>query len=136
MDFFQAQDLFKKMFPGKDIKYEFDELCQRQHDIVYTAGQPNLMHHVENDKVKITVDGQTPIYAPITPHRLSVPWSTMKSLIDLKKDVFIDDDTLKAVAQDTTGTAITNVCQYSGLSADVVNKKIADWKARQPVDQK
>lgn len=85
MDFFSAQDFFQKLYPGKDIKYEFDEKCHRKHELIYTDGIPNPVHHVENDKVKVTVEGSDPIYVPIAPHRECYEWEAIKKIINSKE---------------------------------------------------
>jgi len=69
MNFFEAQDFFKQMYPGKSIQYEFDKKCCRACEITYTDGIENPIHHVENNKVKITVEGMDSIYIPIELHR-------------------------------------------------------------------
>ena len=84
MDFFQVQDVFKQMHPGKNISFEFDEKCHRVHELVYTDGVPNPVHHIENNKVKVTVEGNDPIYVSILPHRECATWDHMKSLINKK----------------------------------------------------
>lgn len=85
MNFFQAQDLFKQMHPGKEIKFEFDEKCHRIHELVYTDGVPNPIHHVENNKVKVTVEGMDSIYVPIISHREVYKWEDIKNIILNKK---------------------------------------------------
>ncbi len=84
MNFFEAQDMFKKMYPGKEIKFEFDEKCHRFHELIYTDGVPNPVHHIESNKVKVSVEGMQPIYSPIQPHRECVTWEHMKKLINSK----------------------------------------------------
>lgn len=85
MDFYEAQDFFNQMYPGKKIAYEFDDKCQRKCEIVFTDGKPNDIHHVENNKVKVTVEGQNPVYVPIQPHRESKSWDEMKTLVNSKE---------------------------------------------------
>ena len=82
MNFYEAQDFFKQMHPGKTINYEFDEKCHRVREIIYTDGVPNEMHHIENDKVKVTVEGMASVYVPIAPHRECCTWEYMKNLIN------------------------------------------------------
>lgn len=84
MDFFEAQDFMKKMYPDKAITFEFDEKCQRLHELVYTDGIPNEIHHIQCEQIKATVDGMEPFYIPIKPHRLSVSWDFMKSMLSSK----------------------------------------------------
>jgi hypothetical protein len=86
MNFFKLKEFFKQLHPGKQIFYEFDEKCHRTHELIYTDGIPNEMHHIENNRVKVTVDGQDPIYMDIIPHRECVTWEYMKTLINNKPD--------------------------------------------------
>ena len=81
MNYFEVQDFFKKLYPGKKIDFEFDDKCHRFHELVYVDGIPNEMHHVENHKVKVTVEGMDPIYVPIKPHRETWTWEAIKKLI-------------------------------------------------------
>lgn len=84
MNFFQLQDFLNKLHPEKNISFEFDEKCHRIYELVYTDGQPNPVHHIENDRVKVTIEGQKPTYMQIQPHRQCATWEHMKSLINLK----------------------------------------------------
>ncbi len=86
MDLFQAKDFFKQLHPEKNISYEFDEKCHRIHELIYTDGEPNPVHHIENNKVKVTVEGQPSVYVSIMPHRECATWDHMKKLINSKKD--------------------------------------------------
>lgn len=86
MDFFQLQDFITQMNPGKKISYEFDEKCHRVHELIYTDGVPNPVHHIENNRVKVTVDSQEPKYISIMPHRECATWEYMKEMINRKKD--------------------------------------------------
>lgn len=86
MDYFEAQELFNNMYPDKKITYEFDEKCQRFHELVYTDGIPNPVHHIENNKVKVSVEEMDPMYIPIAPHRECCTWSHIKALINSMKD--------------------------------------------------
>jgi len=86
VDFIQLQEFFKSMHPGKNITYEFDEKCHRFHELVYTDGVPNKVHHVENNKVKVTIEGQSPVYVPIMPHRENYTWDALKKIINKKTD--------------------------------------------------
>lgn len=84
MDIFQVQDLFKLMNPGKNISFEFDINCRRIVELVFTDGLPNPVHHIENNKVKVTVEGNAPVYVPIMPHREIISWENIRqSCIDI-----------------------------------------------------
>lgn len=81
MNFFQAQDFIKKMHPGKNIKFSFDNKCHRFYEIVMNDGKSNPIHHVENNKVRVEVEGLEPIYVDIQPHRECRTSDEMKNLI-------------------------------------------------------
>ena len=84
MDFFQAQEFFKKMFPNSLVEFEFDKNCIRQVELIYTDGQPNPVHHVENHKVKVTVHGMEPVYVDIAPHRQNFTKEAIESHAQIK----------------------------------------------------
>lgn len=130
MDFFQAQDFFKQMYPNKQITFQFDESCHRFHEIVYTDGSPNLIHHVENHKVKVTVEGMDPVYVPILPHRENFGWAKIKEMVNAKTDVCIHDDILRNLCKlhdendPSLNNCIEEVCQLSGLDASKIQEKM------------
>lgn len=128
MDYFQAQDLFKKMYPDKKIDFEFDENCHRFNELVMTNGNPNLYHHIENNQVKVTVEGQDPIYVPIMPHRETCTWAHIQNIITNKDDVHIHDKDLEIAAD--SEEKIVELAKMSGLLKDHIKKKIADYKKR------
>lgn len=86
MDLFELQEFMGKLYPEKKITYEFDEKCHRVHELIYTNGVPNPIHHVENDRVKVNVEGMAPVYSPIRPHREVYSWESMKKMINGKPD--------------------------------------------------
>ena len=79
MNFFEAQDFFKKMYPEILVSFEFDEKCMRTMEIIHTDGQVNPVHHIEYNKVKVTPLGSDSIYVPIAPHRMNVEWEQAKA---------------------------------------------------------
>jgi hypothetical protein len=128
MDFFEAQNFFKQAYPGKKISFEFDEKCQRFHQLVYTDGNPNPMHHIENHKVKVTIEGQPPIYVSIKPHRETATWVHMKKLIDSKNDVHINDEDLRemnCLSGKEKEAWIAQWMVYTGLTKDQILVKVA-----------
>lgn len=84
MNIFEVQDLFRNMYPEKKVSFEFDEKCHRYHELVYTDGKPNPVHHVDNNKVKVTVEGMEPKYVDIDSHRENYTWDAMKDLLKKK----------------------------------------------------
>jgi hypothetical protein len=84
MNFFEAQDFFKKLYPNDVIKFQFDEKCHKIHELIYTDGIPNEQHHIQCDKLRVTIGNQPPVYIPIAPHRMNCDWNTMKQMISEK----------------------------------------------------
>ena len=84
MDLYQAQEFMAKINPGKKVDFEFDDNCHRFIEVVFTDGKPNDVHHVECHKVKVTVEGQEPIYMPIVPHRITTTYEAVKNYINSK----------------------------------------------------
>ena len=84
MNFFQVQEFFKQMHPCKTIIFTFDEKCHCMHEINYTDGIPNAIHHIENNKVKVSIEGMDPTYVSIQPHRQNISWEDIKKMIMAK----------------------------------------------------
>lgn len=130
MDFYQAKDFLKEMYPGKEIKYEFDEACHRTKEFVYTDGKPNIVHHIECNKVKYTVEGLEAKYLPIMPQRFNLAWADMKKMISDQVDVHINpsevDELKKHKASDMQQYAekIKTLSGYSGLTQDQIEAKL------------
>jgi len=88
MNFYEAQDFFKNMYPNNLVIFEFDDFCHRVHEITYTDGKPDEMHHIECNKVKVTVQGMdiNPIYVPIKAHRLICCLKDIKEFLNKYTD--------------------------------------------------
>ncbi len=81
MNYFEVQEFFSKINPGKSIAYEFDDNCIRQIDCIYTDGKLHDLNHVEHRQVKVTVEGQDAVYVPIAPHRMPITAAYIKAKI-------------------------------------------------------
>lgn len=81
MNYFEAQDFFKQANPGKSISFDFDDNCIRQIEAIYTDGQIHPVNHVEYQKLKVTVEGLSPVYVPIAPHRMNMTSDYLKNKI-------------------------------------------------------
>lgn len=136
MDFFEAQDFFKNMYPGKKINYEFDDNCHRKVEIIHTDSKPNMIHHVECNKVKMTVEGMPAIYVPIMSHRFNVSWKFAKTLIASKTDVFLHENDLETLLdmrdkdQNTYHGLLSEYSENSGLPQDKILEKMAQQAAK------
>ena len=127
MDFFQAQDFFKQMYPGKKISYEFDEKCHRKLEVILTNGNPNSVHHVESHQVKVMVEGMDPVYVPIQPHRENFVWSKVKNILNSKKDVHFEQSQLSELKKcpiEKRQDMIQELIQITGLSKDQIEAKL------------
>ena len=82
MNFFEAQEVFKQMHSDKIVTFEFDKNCIGLMEIVHTDGKPNPVHHIEYQKVKVSIEGQDSIYFPIAPHRMCCSWEYVKAHIN------------------------------------------------------
>lgn len=84
MDFFQAKEMVEQMHPGKKFELSCDEKCHRKYEIIITDGVANPVHHIENNKVRVDVEGLPPFYVPIMSHRENCTWEYMQNLIKQK----------------------------------------------------
>lgn len=96
MDFYEAKDFFKQMYPNKLVEYNFDNSCIRQVDCVFTKNQIHANCHIEYRQVRVTVGGQESFYVPIEPHRMIITCKELKKLIH-DSDVFIHPDEIANV---------------------------------------
>lgn len=130
MDFFEAQEFFKKMFPDKLLKFEFDEKCYYSMECILTEGIPNIMHHVECRKVKVSVDGMPDQYVPIKPHRFGCCWADLKRVISNKEEVWLDPNELKEMRKlkEENSSAFDTQCrifqEMTGMSQEQIISKI------------
>jgi hypothetical protein len=83
MDIYQVEDLFKKIYKNKKVEISFDPLCVKTIEIGFLNGVPNEVHHLEFDRVKVTVDSAEDNYVDIMPHR------DVMSFDDIDKRFFI-----------------------------------------------
>jgi hypothetical protein len=120
MDFFQAQEFFNEMYPGKELTYEFDDTCHRTCEIIFTQGKPNLIHHIECNRLKVNISGESSKYVPISPHRMNTTWAAVKKYMGNQQDVFIhpqDIEDYKNAQTDLDKKSIlSRLCEHSGLS--------------------
>lgn len=72
MDFFETERFLKKKYPGKLKNLEFDEECYRHCAFVLTEGSPNLVSHIECDRVKASIEGMMDQYISISPCRICI----------------------------------------------------------------
>lgn len=86
MDFQEAKETFSNMFTDKSVTYTFDDNCIRQIELIMEDGFPNIVHHVEYNKVKISVEGLPDKYVPIQSYRMTITNSEYKIIFDRIKD--------------------------------------------------
>lgn len=125
MNFYECQEFFKQMYPDKKITFEFDEKCHRQIEIICTDGNPNMVHHIECNKVKVTVFGMAPIYVPIQPHRYNTSWVILKEMVNKKNDVFIHERDIEALQKEEDKEGVLKrLIEYTGLTKEQILKKL------------
>jgi len=93
-----------------------------------------LTHHIECNKVCVTVDGMDPVYIPIMPHRMNVSWSDAKAFVGAMNDVYISDSDLQAFV-DVQGkpeydTWMAEWVKGSGLSQEQIEAKIKNYQGK------
>lgn len=97
MNLFEAQDIFAKMNPGKNITFEFDDKCVRQIECIYTEGKLHPDNHVQYEHLKVTVEGNEPIYVPIMPHRAVIRAEDLKGKLT-RDEVYVKPQEAELVA--------------------------------------
>lgn len=129
MDLYEVQEMIASQFPDKNVTFEFDESCHRFIEIVVTDGLPNVVHHIENNKVKVNVEGIYSFYLPIQPHRMNFTWTAIKELLGKKNDVHIhptDLDFLKECDKDCDDykAKMDQLVSFTGLSQKDIESKL------------
>ncbi len=79
MDFFEAQEFAKSMYPGNKCTFQFDMDCMREMSFVLTEGQYHDTCHGTYNKVKVFVDGEFKHLIPIKNHRACFQADEMKT---------------------------------------------------------
>lgn len=127
MNLFEAQEFFNKMHKGKEIKYEFDNMCMRQIEIVHSDSLPHLVNHVEYHKLRVTVEGEEPLYLPIAPHRMGISFAEIKKYVGECIDCYIPPSAIEEYnkASDEEKSTLKNeIMNLSGLSEDLLTSKL------------
>ncbi len=88
----------EQMNPGKEISLDFDVKCYRKMDFTFDDGAAAVTQHVEFNKVRVTVDGNT-VYTSIQPHRVNIPWKDAQAFIAGMKEIFVHPNALKTLAE-------------------------------------
>lgn len=135
MDYFQAENFFKNLFPDKEIFLEFDEKCIRQIECIMTDGLPHHKNHIEFNKLKATIEGMNPMYVDISPHRGILNWSALKNSINSKEDVWIHPDIFKNIefvenSENPTDAELIfdNLELETGIKKDSIKEKYSKQK--------
>lgn len=129
MDYFQVQEFFQQANPGKQISYDFDDQCIRQIESIYTDGKMHIVNHVQYQKVKVSVEGMSPVYVPIAPHRMLVTAANLKNKV-ANDDVYFhpkEIENLKSL-KDKDNAALEMHVQYlsdqSGKSKEEILSQV------------
>lgn len=128
MNLIEAHEFFKSMNPGKNVKLEFDQSCLYQIEIIHTDSLAHIMNHVEYRKVKVTVEGNNPVYVPIAPHREIMTLSDVKKYMAGMESAYIHPDDVRAYkeAKDEKEKKDikSKILENSGMSEKVFNDKM------------
>lgn len=130
MNFFEAQEFFKKMYPDKLITFEFDDKCIAQIECIYTDGDIHMINHIEYRQVKCTPQGMPSTYIPIQPHRMMISAEEMKKKIS-SSNIFIHPDEVKNLkliqsSKDPSfDIKLMELSYLSGLSKDEILSKMS-----------
>lgn len=81
MNFFEAQEFFKKIYPDRLLTFEFDGKCIHQIEAIHADGEMREVNHIEYRYVKVTPQGLQSIYVPIQPHRMLISADELKKHI-------------------------------------------------------
>lgn len=82
MNLYETKDFFKKLYPNKEVLFEFDNNCIRSIEITQTEGKAHLYHHIDYDKLKVTPNGDPSVYIPISNHREVCTFEWIKNHIN------------------------------------------------------
>lgn len=141
MNYYEAQDFFKNIYSGKKISFDFDAKCYGSLEIVHTDGSPNILHHIESNKLLVSVEGLDPFYVPIVPHRTLITWQAVKEFINSHDDVAIPPVNLKTLASlknnsDPKYQACLNEhALMSGLTPEQIDSKIVNFDLNERKNQ-
>jgi|694.fasta_scaffold00191_46 hypothetical protein len=133
MNYYEAQEFFKSIYPGKQISFDFDAKCYGSLEIVHTDGSPNILHHIESTKILVSVEGMDPFYTPIVPHRTLVTWQAVKGFINSHTDVAIPPAnletlaTLKNNADPNYQVCLNEHALMSGLTPEQIDSKVISY---------
>lgn len=137
MDLIELKEMMKKSFKDKEIIYDFDYKCSRLINVCLTNGVPNLLHQIEFNQVKMTVEGFESQYINIQPHRCTLSWVDVQKFIDQKineNDVFFPDENikqinnLKMIDPENFEKSINDLIVMSGLSKEKIESKLEGLK--------
>jgi len=129
MNYYEAQDAFKKMYPDRLVTFEFDEKCIRRIECVYTDGEMHMGNHIEYRHVKVIPEGMPSLYVPIDPHREIITAATVKAKIP-KDAVYVHPDELKMLKElkDSDSPYYTSklyeLASYAGIDSEQIAASI------------
>lgn len=135
MNFYEAQEFFKKLYPDRLVTFDFDDKCIRHIECIYTDGQLHPTNHVEYQQVKVTPQGMPSQYVPIQPHRMILTANTIKNKL-ANDDIYMHPDWIQSL-NELKGTpyydiAIKEHIEMTGLSRAQIESKI--WTYRIKID--
>lgn len=81
MNLYEAIEFFSRANPEKNVLCNFDKKCIKTIELTFTDGNLNEIFHVENNRLKVSVEGSDPVYIPIQSHRFCCEASKIKDYI-------------------------------------------------------
>ena len=132
MNIYEAKEFFKKMHPNNLVTFSFDDTCIRHLECVMTEGLPNIVHHVEYNKLKASVQGGSDFYIPIQSHRENISWVDYQKVINAKNEVHIHPDAIKSFKETKNDpeksreyeSMISQFQTLSGMTREAIESKI------------
>lgn len=126
MNLYETQEFFKNLYPDQESIIEFDDNCIRLCECIMTDGLPHLIHHVEYNKVKVTIGNMPSVYVPIASHRMQISWANYKALVAASESVYMNPEDMKLLAElkekddEAYQTKLNEYCMLSGMSKESV----------------
>lgn len=163
MKIFDVKPSFEKMNPGKVVKVDLDDSCISQFDMSAVDGVLNLMGHLTFNRAKVQVGSDTPIYVPISRHRVPVTFAEFKRKVAALSDVYFPEDVLEnlhvheslASLSDLERAALplkqrqeaancrsnlpqlrADLVSASGLDLSVIHSKLAEYRSSRNLQNK
>lgn len=163
MNIFDVKEFFEKINPGKSVSVDLDDSCISQFDMSAVDGVLNLIGHLTFNRARVKVDGQEPVYVPISRHRVPLTFAEFKRKAAAMSDVYFPEDVLEnlhvheslASLSDSERNALppkdrqgaancrsnlrqlrADLVSASGLDLSVIHSKLAKYRTARNLENK